>query len=158
RVDHGERNLAVQRIGFRHAGLNHLEARLFGQAMGRNEIGHVVLFSSRGADTLTTRSAVSYYARRGARMDKIKLYSPIQVGVAGFCGGPLATVHTLWANFRALDNPSGARHTLIWGSMIVLAVIGVLPFLPDKFPNLAIPLATLFVGQLIVRKSQMTKQ
>jgi hypothetical protein len=91
-------------------------------------------------------------------MDKIKLYSPVQVGIAAFCGGPLATVYTIWQNFRAMGNDISARRTLIWGTVIVIALLLVLPFLPDKFPNLAIPLANLAIAQAFVQKFQMTKQ
>ena len=40
----------------------------------------------------------------------------------------------------------------------MLAFIGALPFLPDKFPNMAIPLATIIATRSIVAKYQFTKQ
>jgi len=66
-------------------------------------------------------------------MDRIKLYSPNQVAVAAFVGGPLAATFVLWSNFRALGNDLGARHTLIWGVLFVLLLLIVLSFLPDRF-------------------------
>jgi len=91
-------------------------------------------------------------------MDKIKLYSPIQVGLAAFFGGPLAAVYTIWQNFRALGNRSAAAQTMLWGGLLLVLLIGILPFLPDKFPNLAIPIATLVAAQLVASKLQMSKQ
>jgi len=80
-------------------------------------------------------------------MNKIKLYSPNQVGCAAFFGGPFAAVFVLRSNFCALGKGVAARQTLIWGALSSLALLLALPFLPDKFPNLVIPIAyTLAAG------------
>ncbi len=42
-------------------------------------------------------------------MDKKKLYTPTQVFVASFFGGPLAAFHTVRQNFKALGKTKEAR-------------------------------------------------
>ncbi len=90
-------------------------------------------------------------------MSKIRIYSPTQVAVGSFGGGPIATVYALWTNFRSLDNRSGAKQTIVWGSVFVVGLFLILPFLPDKFPNYAIPVAYSMTARLIAEKFQMTK-
>jgi hypothetical protein len=91
-------------------------------------------------------------------VDKIKIYSPTQIAVSSFCGGPFAAVFTLWKNFRSLENASGAMQTLVWGSLFVVVLFVVVPYLPDKFPNVAIPLAYALTARFIAQQHQMTKQ
>lgn len=46
----------------------------------------------------------------------------------------------------------------IIGTIIVLAMIGALPFLPAKFPNMAIPIVSTVATRFAVEKNQFTKQ
>ncbi len=91
-------------------------------------------------------------------MQKRSLYSPTQVAVGSFVGGPMAAVYFLWENYVALENRSGARATLIWGTVFVVALLAILPFLPDKFPNLVIPIVYMVIARQIAEKGQMSKQ
>jgi hypothetical protein len=87
-----------------------------------------------------------------------KLYSPRQSTMAAFFGGPLAAVYVVRNNYTELGKEASARSAIAWGSLLVLALLLVLPFLPEKFPNTAIPLAySLAVGQL-VEKLQLSKE
>lgn len=87
-----------------------------------------------------------------------KVYSPTQAAAGAFIGGPLASVVFLKHNFRVLENPTGERNTLIYGALVLVAILAILPFLPERFPNLAIPLATIVVTRLLVEKYQATKE
>ena len=91
-------------------------------------------------------------------MNKIPVYSPTQVRVAAFFGGPFATVYTLWKNFHALDNAASANKTLVWGAVFVVALFIAMPVLPDGFPNVAIPVAYMLAAGGIAEKFQMPKQ
>ena len=91
-------------------------------------------------------------------MDKINIYSPTQVLVGSFVGGPIAAVFMLWKNFQALENRSGATQTIIWGAIFLVAVLVTLPYLPDKFPNYAIPAAYSGAAFAIAKQYQMSKQ
>lgn len=55
------------------------------------------------------------------------LYSPIQVAVGTFFGGPLAMIFLLWENFTSMDKPRGAQITLAAGLFfcIGLFVLGL---------------------------------
>jgi hypothetical protein len=90
-------------------------------------------------------------------MNKTKLYSPNQVVCAAFFGGPFAAVFVLWSNFCALGKGVAARQTLIWGAIFSLALLLALPFLPDKFPNLVIPIAYTLAARLYAGKYQLSK-
>jgi len=87
-----------------------------------------------------------------------KLYSPRQAMMASFFGGPFAAVYVVRSNYRELKNATSFRAALRWGALLIVALLLILPFLPEKFPNTAIPLGySLAVGQL-VEKNQMTKE
>jgi hypothetical protein len=90
-------------------------------------------------------------------MDKIKLYSPNQVGCAAFIGGPFAAVFVLWTNFRALGKGAAAEQTLIGCGFLILALLLVLSFLPDSFPNHVIPVAYTLAAWLFADKYQLSK-
>jgi uncharacterized membrane protein YkvI len=87
-----------------------------------------------------------------------RLFSPNQVGIGSFVGGPFAAVYLLWSNFRALGNASAARATLLWGIVFIVALLAILPFLPEKFPNLLIPVIYTVIARLIAERFQMTKR
>ena len=90
--------------------------------------------------------------------DKIKIYSPVQIGVSSFIGGPCAAVFVLWKNFQGMGKGSAAIKTLVWGGLLVLLILLVLPFLPEKFPNSAIPIATIISAVSVARQSQLSKK
>ena len=91
-------------------------------------------------------------------MEKQRVYSPNQAASGAFLGGPIAAVLFLKQNFRALGNPNGESKVRIYGAAFVLLVFGIAPFLPEEFPNMAIPLATVITTRLVVEKYQVSKQ
>ena len=91
-------------------------------------------------------------------MDRIKLYSPTQVMVGSFVGGPFAVVYLLWMNFRALGDEPEAKRTLIWGVVFVAAVFAILPMLPEKFPNYVLPVIYSLGARLVAERFHLTKQ
>jgi len=98
-------------------------------------------------------------SRAGASgVDKIKIYSPRQVLAGSFVGGPIAAVFMLWKNFQALQNRPGATQAIIWGVIFLVAVLLILPYLPDKFPNYVIPAAYSGAAFAIANQYQMPKQ
>jgi len=91
-------------------------------------------------------------------MSKTKIYSPTQVTVAAAVFGPFALIYVLRKNFKALGKEGDARKTLLWGGLFNLALVAVLPFLPEKFPSIAIGVPICWVGRLLAEKRQMSKQ
>jgi hypothetical protein len=88
----------------------------------------------------------------------MKIYSPNQIAVAAFVGGPIAAVYMLWSNFRSLGDTPGMRQTLFWGVLLTIALFGIAPFLPDRFPSAALPAAYAVSARSIAAQRQMTKQ
>ena len=91
-------------------------------------------------------------------MNKQPVYSPGQAALGSFLGGPLASVVFVRRNFQALGNSEAEKKTLLFGAILLLALLGLLPFLPDRFPNMAFPIATIVATRAIVEKYQFTKQ
>jgi hypothetical protein len=86
------------------------------------------------------------------------LYSPNQIGGGSFLGGPFAAVYFIWANFRALGEPSRAAAAMFWGVVFVVVILLTLPFLPEKFPNIIIPAVYSVAARLIAENYQLKKQ
>jgi hypothetical protein len=91
-------------------------------------------------------------------VDRIRLYSPMQVMVGSFVGGPFAVVYMLWMNFRALGGEPEARRMLIWGAVFVAAVFAILPALPENFPNYVLPVVYSLGARLVAERFHLTKQ
>lgn len=87
-----------------------------------------------------------------------KLYTPAQIRAGSFLGGPIAAVYLLRENFRALDRGPEARTSLVWGVAFVAALMGLLPFLPTRFPNYVIPLLYSIAAGFVADKWQLRKQ
>lgn len=87
-----------------------------------------------------------------------RLYSPLQVSVGAFLGGPVGLAYFLWANFRALANEQAARRTLAAGAALMVALIVTLPILPDRFPSWPITVLYMVTGRYVAERFQMTKQ
>ena len=69
------------------------------------------------------------------------LYSPFQVGLAAFLGGPFASCWVLAANYAALGKLTARRNALLWGIGSTAVLVAVSWFLPVKFPRAVIPIA-----------------
>jgi len=87
-----------------------------------------------------------------------RLYSPNQIGGGSFLGGPFAAVYFVWANFRALGEQGRAAAAMLWGVVFVLVILAVLPFLPEKFPNIVVPVIYSVAARLVAENYQLKKQ
>ena len=85
------------------------------------------------------------------------IYTPFQVRLASFLGGPLAAVFTLHQNFKALQDAQGQRLTLWLGIAFNLALVALLPFLPERFPRQLIPLLYSLAAGGIASTRQLSK-
>ena len=61
-------------------------------------------------------------------------------------------------SFKALGKESLARQTIIWGSVLVLAIVAILPFLPENLPNAILPAIFGGVAMVIASQFQLKKQ
>lgn len=86
-----------------------------------------------------------------------KLYSPAQIAIGTYFGGPLAATYFLKTNFDNLDKMSYAKTTLSVGIVIGCLLIVLSPFIPEKFPSTVIPLVYLFPVIFVVKRFQLSK-
>jgi len=91
-------------------------------------------------------------------VSEAKLYSPTQVALSAFCGGPFAAVFVLKKNFDVLGGGSNSKKTIIWGAIFIVVLLLMLPFLPEGTPNVALPVAYAFAARSIAEKYQMSKK
>ena len=89
---------------------------------------------------------------------KIVLYSPNQVLATSVLGGPLAAIFALKSNFDALGNQEGANLVIRWGIAFVVAMLCLLPFLPQDFPQMVLPLAYSFAARGICEALQLSRE
>ena len=72
----------------------------------------------------------------GIEERNIMLYSPLQMEVAPFFGGPVCGIYMLTANYRRLEKPKYARNVILIGSIIVfLYLLGNAHPLSSKIPQ-----------------------
>lgn len=101
------------------------------------------------------RASVADIAAQGG--EKVKLYSPNQVGVGAFLGGPVAAVYMLAVNFRALNRGLAENRTWRWGALIVLATTVGVCLLPDEIPSFPINIVWVLIAGHIAGRAQMGK-
>ena len=89
---------------------------------------------------------------------RLAIYTPFQVRLASFIGGPFAAVYTLHHNFKRLGKLRETRLTRYWGGGFIIALFAVIPFLPDKFPNTVIPLGYTLAAGSIAASRQLSKE
>jgi len=89
---------------------------------------------------------------------KPKLFSPHQVLLGAFLGGPPAAIYFIKKNFDVLENHQGVRNILLFGTIFTITILGVLFFLPEKSPNIIMPLIYSWLAYYIVEHFQLSKQ
>lgn len=75
---------------------------------------------------------------------RMTLYSPGQMAWATFLGAPVAGCLLLALNYRRLGNSAAAGIAAIGGSIVTVLILVISFFLPDNFPNIALPAAYTF--------------
>ena len=87
-----------------------------------------------------------------------QMFSPTQAAVGAFLGGPFASIYFLRKNFETVNDDDGANNATVIGGVIAFVLIIILGFLPENFPNMAIPILTVVITRMLVEKYQCTKQ
>lgn len=72
------------------------------------------------------------------------LYTPNQVATATFLASAIAGGWLMAANFRAIGQPFKARNSVWIGIGVTLATIALGFLLPDRFPNVVLPIGVAF--------------
>lgn len=86
------------------------------------------------------------------------LYTPRQVYTGSMLGGPFAAVYFVWKNFKTLADERRSRRTLVLGGTLSALFLLVLPLLPEKTPNMVIPIAYSGFAFYMVKTFQQTKE
>jgi hypothetical protein len=87
------------------------------------------------------------------------MYSPDQIGISTFVGGPLAGAHLVWANFNSLGKPELARLTTIISvaTLFVLVILGFLLGGKNHSGNLILPLLVGLAAKQVANTYQLKK-
>lgn len=87
-----------------------------------------------------------------------RIYSPRQIQVATFFGGPFAAAYFLKSSFESINKHELASKSFIFSLISSVLIIGILPFLPEKMPNNVIPLLYLIPVVALLKKHYFTKE
>jgi len=87
----------------------------------------------------------------------ISVYTPFQVGLASFLGGPLAAIYTLSRNYHQLEKSKDSQNVIIFGAMIVLFLIWLSAILPPQASRTGIPLLCTLIATNLAKSTQLTK-
>ncbi|GAA3917157.1 hypothetical protein [Luteimonas lutimaris] len=90
--------------------------------------------------------------------DAVRLYSPGQVAAAGFLGGPVGLIWFLKANFAALGNSRLETKTVVLGVVLLVALVAIMPLLPEQFPGVLFTVVYIFIGRYVAEKYQLTRK
>lgn len=85
------------------------------------------------------------------------MYSPRQVGLGTFLGGPAAATWFLWANYRALGRHAAATRTVWLGLLATVVVMLLALVLPESVPGFALSIPPVLVAHHLVQSRQLTK-
>ncbi|MEL0027315.1 MAG: hypothetical protein VW625_01410 [Perlucidibaca sp.] len=83
-----------------------------------------------------------------------RIYSPAQITLGALWGGPIAATYFIHQNFVALQQARAASNTLTLGTLLNMLFLLGLPFLPEHFPPLLLPLCYSLITFLVVRRWQ----
>ncbi len=87
----------------------------------------------------------------------IKLFSKAQVSLATFLGAPIAGAILIGKNHKASGHPKAARQSCTVGIVGTAILLIVAFFLPDNFPNVVLPIASLIaVRQWYIQVQEAT--
>ncbi len=87
-----------------------------------------------------------------------KLFSPTQGAMGAFLLGPITGVYIIQANFAAMGESVRRGHAIVYGSLLVLAVALLSPFVPEKVPAIAFGMLYMIPTRWVMDKLQLSKQ
>jgi hypothetical protein len=90
--------------------------------------------------------------------ESIRLYSPTQVACGTLISEPIGLIYFLSVNFSALKNDRLQKKTYIYGALLIIGLLILLPFLPNKFPGSPFTIAYMYIARHIAQTYQMAKQ
>lgn len=87
-----------------------------------------------------------------------QLFSPTQGAMGAFLLGPITGVYIIQANFAAMGESARRGHAIVYGSLLIVAVALLSPFVPEKVPAIAFGLLYMIPTRWVMEKFQPSKQ
>jgi hypothetical protein len=87
-----------------------------------------------------------------------EVFSPLQISIGSFFGGPIAAVYLIRENFRAMEMESQQRLASVIGLVFVVSLTAAIPQIPENFPTGLIPAVCSGIAYLIAMLFQISKE
>lgn len=87
-----------------------------------------------------------------------KVYSPTQAALGGLLGGALASTYFIQQNFKTVNDTELVKKTNRYGTLVIVLILMMLPFIPENFPNMIIPFIIGFSTKTVIEKFQFKKE
>ncbi|MDX2110159.1 MAG: hypothetical protein SFY80_07965 [Verrucomicrobiota bacterium] len=68
------------------------------------------------------------------------LYSPAQVALGSFIGGPMSACWLMGENYKVLGNTQAMRSTTVWGVVATSVALGMALFMAETLPPGVLPI------------------
>ena len=107
-------------------------------------------YAAPGSRTLESKAVLKGRVR--------KLFSPTQGAMGAFFLGPITGMYAIQANFAALGDPVRRTQTMIYGSLFIIGVALLSPFVPEKVPAAAFGMLYMIPTRWVMDKLQLSKQ
>jgi uncharacterized membrane protein len=105
----------------------------------------------------TPSNATNFDSNAVEHMLAKKVYSPTQVAVGSFLGGPVAVIYFLMCNFDTLEKTEAKNKVLSFGIIGIIALICLLTLLPENFPSLPFTISFGLIGKYVAENYQLKK-
>ncbi|PHS19826.1 MAG: hypothetical protein COA86_03445 [Kangiella sp.] len=92
------------------------------------------------------------------KTNAVDIFSPRQIFLGSYLGGPVAALYYLKSNYKALNNTVAEKNVLFAGGIFIALLTVSLLYIPDNFPRLAIPLFYSGIALLISENLQINRE
>ena len=133
-----------------HDILSHIDHDLWPDRVSKIE----ALLASRSQDEKSSNPKVVLVDKSNA----VEVFSPKQIFIGSYLGGPVAALYYLKSNFKALESQKAENYVLYLGSIFIVILTVSLLYIPENFPGMAIPLSYSGIALLISERLQINKE
>ncbi len=92
------------------------------------------------------------------KTNAVDVFSPKQIFLGSYLGGPVAALYYLKCNFKAMNNKTAENYILYIGSIFITLLTVSLLYIPENIPRMAIPLFYSGIALLISEQLQINKE
>ncbi len=95
---------------------------------------------------------------KNTNCDPVKMYSPNQVLLSVFLGGPLGFLYLIYKNFESLNNENGKLKTILFGSAITYIITVSNLFNSGRIFAIMTAVLFIFISIYVTNNFQMNKR